>query len=186
MDDQSDEQLMLEYAAGKTAAFELLYQRHRGPLYRYILRQVHEPATANDLYQGSWEKIILGRHSYRAAAPFRAWMYTIARNHLLDYFRRHHPVAEREADDLEDTAAGPEQNAVMLEQQARLAAAIAGLPQVQKETLLLKLEAGLDLRNIAAVTGVNEETAKSRLRYALAKLQPLLQAEAERTAGRHG
>jgi len=57
---------------------------------------------------------------------------------------------------------------------------------VQKDTLLLKLEAGLDLRNIAAVTGVNEETAKSRLRYALARLQPLLHEEEHRAGGQHG
>ncbi|HSG95109.1 MAG TPA: sigma factor, partial [Afifellaceae bacterium] len=63
MRDASDETLMQQYAAGDLSAFEALYARYRGPLYRYILRQVSDPATANDLYQGSWEKVIRARRS---------------------------------------------------------------------------------------------------------------------------
>ena len=185
MDDRSDEQLMLDYAAGKPGAFDILYHRHRGPLDRFILRQVGEPATANDLYQGSWEKMIQARHAYRPSAPFRAWMYTIARNHLLDFFRRHHPATDVDLSEHEDDSAGPEELAVALERAQHLAAAIDQLPQVQKEALLLKLEGGLDLRDIASVTGVSEETAKSRLRYALAKLRPMFRSDAIQTEIRH-
>ncbi len=55
MRERSDEQLMKSYASGSMEAFDHLYERHRGPLYRYILRLAGDPATANDLYQGSWE-----------------------------------------------------------------------------------------------------------------------------------
>ena len=74
MRERSDEDLMEAWAAGSMQAFEALYARYRGPLYRYILRQAGDDATANDLYQGSWEKIIRARKSYRPQAPFRAWM----------------------------------------------------------------------------------------------------------------
>jgi len=76
-------------------AFEVLYERHRGPLYRYILRLVGNPATANDLYQGSWEKIIKARGRYKDSAPFKAWMYRIAHNHVMDHFRREQPRRDR-------------------------------------------------------------------------------------------
>jgi len=175
MRELSDEQLMLEYAAGSAPAFDELYARHRGPLYRYILRQVNDPTIANDLYQGSWEKIIKARHSYRQASPFRGWMYRITRNHVIDHFRRLPPSAEDLDQPLADAAPGPEEQFETERENHALNAAIAGLPADQREALLLRLEGGLNLAGIAEVTGVSRETAKSRLRYAVQKLQPLME-----------
>lgn len=175
MREVSDEKLMMRYAAGEMAAFEALYERHRGPLYRYILRQVKDAATANDLYQGSWEKIIRARQRYKPEAPFRAWMYRIARNHVVDHFRRDNPGMELRDQELDTGEAGPEAGLAADQRRARLEAAIGELPPEQKDALLLKLESGLDLQAIAEVTGVNRETAKSRLRYAVRKLKQKLE-----------
>ncbi len=147
----TDEALMQAYAKGDMAAFERLYARYRGPLYRYILRHVGDAATANDLYQGSWEKIIRAKASYTANAPLRMQELT--------------PETER------SNNPGPEQALADEQQAADLAAAVSALPAEQRDALLLKMEAGLDLAAIARVTGVNEETAKSRLRYAVARLK---------------
>ena len=174
MRDRSDEQLMKTYADGSMEAFEVLYERHRGPLYRYILRLVGNPATANDLYQGSWEKIIKARGRYRDSAPFRAWMYRIAHNHVMDHFRREQPTADTQAEDMADKQAGPDDQISAENRQRQLLAAIGNLPPEQKDTLMLKLESGLDLQTIADVTGVNRETAKSRLRYAVKKLKQVM------------
>jgi RNA polymerase sigma-70 factor (ECF subfamily) len=174
MRERSNEALMAAYADGDTNAFEELYQRHRGPLYRYIRRQVGDATTANDLYQGCWEKIIRARAGYRAAAPFQAWMYRIAHNHIVDQFRRSRPAAEVSADALQADDPGPDQVLASAQAAARLAAAVLALPAEQREAVLLRLEAGLDLRDIAEVTGVSLETAKSRLRYAVAKLKQSL------------
>ena len=152
-------------------AFEVLYERHRGPLYRYILRLVGNPATANDLYQGSWEKIIKARGRYKDSAPFKAWMYRIAHNHVMDHFRREQPIAETQTENMADGQAGPDEQIATEYRKKNLVAAIENLPAEQKDTLMLKLEAGLDLQTIADVTGVNRETAKSRLRYAVKKLK---------------
>jgi RNA polymerase sigma-70 factor (ECF subfamily) len=165
---------MKTYAGGSMEAFEVLYERHRGPLYRYILRLVANPATANDLYQGSWEKIIKARGRYKDSAPFRAWMYRIAHNHVMDYFRREQPIAETQAEDMADDQAGPDERIASEYRKKNLVAAIENLPAEQKDTLMLKLEAGLDLQTIADVTGVNRETAKSRLRYAVNKLKQVM------------
>ena len=174
MTERSDEALMKAYAGGNMVAFEHLYNRHRWPLYRYILRQVGDAATANDLFQGSWEKIIKARAGYKASAPFRAWMYRITHNHVMDHFRRSRPSSELTADVLETDSPGPDQQLRDEQRRSGLLEAVRVLPAEQKDVLLLKLEAGLDLQTIADVTGVNRETAKSRLRYAVGKLRKTL------------
>lgn len=174
MRELSDEDLMMEWAAGKMEAFELLYARHRTPLYRYVLRQAGDEATANDLYQGSWEKIIRARKTYRPQAPFRAWMYRVAHNHVMDHFRRRRPETGLETGLLESGTAGPEEELRLDKRESDLRDAVARLPEKQKDAILLKLDAGLDLQSIADVLGVNRETAKSRLRYAVARLKHLL------------
>ncbi len=165
---------MQEWAAGSMLAFESLYARYRAPLYRYILRQAGDDATANDLYQGSWEKIIRARKSYRPQAPFRAWMYRIAHNHVVDHFRRARPREELEPERIESGDEGPDEILSQADRQARLREALDSLPDKQRDAILLKLDAGLDLQAIADVTGVNRETAKSRLRYAVARLKHLM------------
>jgi len=174
MRERSDEALMKDYTNGNMQAFELLYGRHRGPLYRYILRQVKDTATANDLFQGSWEKIIKASGNYRPSAPFRAWMYRIARNHMVDYFRRIRPVSDILPDNIKADNPAPEDQLLDEQRSSDLREAIKQLPVEQKDVLLLKLEAGLDLQTIADVTGVSRETAKSRLRYAVGKLKKVL------------
>ena len=163
----SDEKLMQRYAKGDAKAFDQLYARHRAPLYRYFIRQVNNPATANDLYQGAWEKIIKARHSFRPKAPFKVWMYRIAHNHLVDHFRRLRPEDSVEPDTLSDTHPDPSKGAIENEQNELLRAGINALPVDQRNTLLLKLESGLKMEEIARVTGVGRETVKSRLRYAV-------------------
>jgi RNA polymerase sigma factor (sigma-70 family) len=172
----SPEQLMLAYAAGDASAFEHLYAQYRAPLYRFILRQVKDPVSSNDLYQQCWEKVIKGRHAYRNKSPFSAWLFRIARNTVIDFFRRQQPGQTQELTDLlPSRTSGPEAEALATEEHGLLAAAIDALPAEQREVVLLRLEGGLDLAAIADITGVNPETCKSRLRYALAKLQERLQ-----------
>jgi RNA polymerase sigma-70 factor (ECF subfamily) len=168
---ESDEQLMLAYAAGDAGAFDRLYQNYRAPLYRFILRQVKDPVACNDLYQQCWEKLIKARHTYRSKSPFPAWLFRIARNTVIDYFRRQASYSPTVLPELPSETAGPEQLAQQDQAERNLAAAIDALPAEQREVVLLRIEAGLDLVGIARITGSNAETCKSRLRYALAKLK---------------
>jgi len=171
MREMTDEKLMQRYAKGDAKAFDQLYARHRAPLYRYFIRQVNNPATANDLYQGAWEKIIKAREKYRPKAPFKVWMYRIARNHLVDHYRRMRPEDTLEPDTLPGSQADPSQDMIASEQNDRLRAGITALPMEQRDTLLLQLETGLKMEEIANVTGVGRETVKSRLRYAVKYLK---------------
>ncbi len=171
MREMTDEQLMQRYANDDAQAFNRLYDRYRGSLYRYLKRQLNDSATANDLYQGVWEKVIRARRSYRPTTPFSAWLFTIAHHHLVDHYRRKQPVYNAATEGLVDDRPGPVQDAMSGEQNQQLRDAIANLPLEQRNTLLLKLETALKMEEIAKLTGVNRETVKSRLRYAVNKLR---------------
>ena len=92
----------------------------------------------------------------------------------MDYFRRSRPVSDLPPDEIESNDPGPDKLLLDEHRNRELRKAVEQLPDEQKDVLLLKLEAGLDLQTIADVTGVNRETAKSRLRYAVGKLKHTL------------
>jgi RNA polymerase sigma-70 factor, ECF subfamily len=187
---EDDGELMLRYARGDLRAFETLYRRHRGGLYRYLARQVRNTETANDLFQEVWSKVIVSRERYEPRAQFRTFLYRIAHNCFIDHCRRATVRNESGAshDDWQDVLPGPaherpDQRAEQAQTLARYQAALAALPGEQRDVFLLYEESGLSLEEIAAISAVGTETAKSRLRYAVAKLRAALAPERENFAG---
>jgi len=182
--DDEDAQLMLAYARGEMRAFETLYARHRGALYRYLTRQARDGEIANDLFQEVWSRVIVNRSRYEPRAKFRTFLFTLAHNCFIDHCRRtkSRPTGLRieEADDAdmlpaaEDTQ--PDTAVSKDETSRRYRAALATLPAEQRDVYLLHEESDLSLEEIARITGVGAETAKSRLRYAVAKLKAALSA----------
>jgi RNA polymerase sigma-70 factor (ECF subfamily) len=83
----SDEALMLAYREGDAAAFEALYRRWRGRLYRTLLRQCGAAAQAEELFQDVWLKVVNARRGYEVAAKFSTWLFRIAHNRLIDHYR---------------------------------------------------------------------------------------------------
>ena len=124
MRERSDEALVADWSGGSMAAFEALYARYRGPLYRYFLRLSGDAARANDLYQGCWEKVIRARRRYRPTGPFRAWLFRVAHNHAMDDFRRSAPLTGLDDADAASTQPDPADHAVAAERAARLADAV--------------------------------------------------------------
>jgi RNA polymerase sigma-70 factor (ECF subfamily) len=178
-----DAALMLRYRDGDARAFEILYQRHKGPLHRYLQRMCRSPETANDLFQEVWSKVIASRERYEARAQFNTFLYRIAHNCAVDHFRRaghRHEGAAQDIDDLAEELPGAEHrrpDAELSESQLRadFRRALDHLPAEQRDVFVLYEETGLSLEEIGRVTGVAMETAKSRLRYALGKLRAALQ-----------
>jgi RNA polymerase sigma-70 factor, ECF subfamily len=177
----SDEDLMLAYAAGDAAAFDVLYARHKGGVYRYLLRQCRQGVAVDELFQDVWMNLIRARASYTPSAKFATYLYRLAHNRLIDHYRASGQVRLVSADDeaYEDAVAAlpagrglePEMRAENRELGERLKAAVASLPPLQRDAFLLQQEAGLSLNEIAELTGVGIETVKSRLRYAVNKLR---------------
>ena len=172
----TDEELMQAYGAGDTGAFELLYSRHRGPLFRFMARQVRDHGAAEELYQDVWQRVITARARYQPDARFSTWLFQIAHNRLADHWRaqQHRPPAPADADERmlrEADGQTPERQLSAFEERRRLQLALEELPDEQKEVVLLRLEQELSLEQIGQITGVGRETVKSRLRYALDKLR---------------
>ena len=188
--DDSDEALMLRYAGGAAAAFDALYGRHRGGVYRYLLRHCGNGGLADELFQDVWMSVIRARETYRPTARFAAWLYTLAHHRIVDHWRAT-GQAEHVSIDADDAANDavlalpasrrdePDARADMHDLGVRLRTALGSLPAIQRDAFLLQQESGLSLAEIAALTGVGVETVKSRLRYALAKLRVKLGAVQE-------
>jgi RNA polymerase sigma factor (sigma-70 family) len=172
MAEAPDEELMLAYRGGDAGAFETLYRRHRVRLFRFVLRSVKARAASEELYQEIWMRVIEARSRYVRQARFTTWLYTIAHNLMVDHWRRAGlSLVSLDHDELAGDSRDPARHAEAREALARFAAALESLPAAQREVFLLHEEAGLTVAEIAAATGTNEEAAKSRLRYAMAKLK---------------
>jgi RNA polymerase sigma-70 factor (ECF subfamily) len=177
----ADAQLMLRYAAGDARAFDELYANHRARVWRFIRRSVKDAAATDDVFQECWSRVVAYRESYRPEARFATWLFRIAHNCCMDHWRKSGRRAAREtADDeavaitADEASAEPLSKALAGEARERLARALERLPPEQRAAFLLYVEGGLSVAEIAETTGVNAETAKSRLRYAVARLKQAL------------
>jgi RNA polymerase sigma-70 factor (ECF subfamily) len=182
---EDDALMMTRYSRGDLAAFTHLYERHKASLFRYLLRLSRDRAVADDLFQEVWSRIIASRERYEPRAKFSTFLFSIGHNCFIDHYRRSVNTPVMRAESLESAAAeladsfhrGPERLAESAQTAARFRSALEALPAEQREVFLLHEETGLSLDDIARITGVGMETAKSRLRYAVAKLRSSLAEE---------
>jgi RNA polymerase sigma-70 factor (ECF subfamily) len=185
--DLPDEDLMLAYAQGDTAAFDVLYARHEAALYRFVRRLLGArlAAQADEVFQDAWLRIVAARASFRPqGAAWRTWAFTIAHNLAMDRLRvsgREVSVDTEGGDDgeaLDWLALQADQLAPSSEDQAFWRAAgaqllhcLEALPPPQRAAFLLHHEDGASVEDLAQRLALPFETAKSRLRYALQKLR---------------
>ena len=78
---------MLAYASGEAAAFDVLYARHKGGVYRYVLRHCGNSGLADELFQDIWMSVIRVRTTYAPTAKFATSLYTLAHNRIIDHWR---------------------------------------------------------------------------------------------------
>src|SRR5512135_2312619 len=84
---------------GDPDAVSELIGRYQHRLYRFLVRMVQDPATAEDLFQQTWIRLMERIGSYDARRNFEAWLFAIARNLAIDYLRRRRPISLDELDD---------------------------------------------------------------------------------------
>jgi RNA polymerase sigma factor (sigma-70 family) len=177
--DPTAESLLLAYGRGDVGAFETLYARHRGGLFRYLVRHLRQTSLAEECFQDVWSRLIAARERYRPDARFTTWLYQIASNRLTDHWRtlgRHGTFVDdgEERAEREPDPSTPDSELSGFQQRRRLQLALEELPPDQREAVLLRLDRELGLEEIAQITGVGRETVKSRLRYAMDKLRARL------------
>jgi RNA polymerase sigma-70 factor (ECF subfamily) len=169
-----DAGLMARFAAGDGPAFEQLYRRHRGGLYNYI-RRLAPQGEAEEIFQEVWMAVVKSSGHYAPTARFTTFLFAIAHRRVADFYRRRRPEGAL-PEELHDGGRSPEAMAQNAALGVALSLAVNQLPREQREAFLLRAEAGLSVEEIAEVTGVPRETAKSRLRYANRALREKLDA----------
>ena len=186
MSDPSDGALLAAYRDGDTGAFEVLLGRYRRPIFNFVLRSVRDRGRAEELYQDVWMKVIERCGDFRGDAKFSTWLYTIARNVCIDHqrkmkFRAHASLEAPQpgknqslGERLGNPGPSTERLAAGGLLRERLTAAVEELPEEQREVFLLRQLQGLAFNEIADVVGAPANTVKSRMRYALERLQEAL------------
>lgn len=175
---------MLAFAQGDAGAFDRLYARHKATVFRFIARSLPSRADAEEIFQEVWMKAVEARARYEPRAKFTTWIYAIAHNRLVDVWRKKGLVlvpldggdddGRPGIDPPGDPANEPFAQASTREALARFALAFEKLPPAQREAFVMKEEADMSIAEIAAATGSSEEAAKSRVRYATARLREAL------------
>ena len=182
---ESDEDLMMRFGRGEAAAFEALYRRHEARLFRYLFHQLRDQAAADDVMQDVWFSVARTAQRYEPSAKFTTWLYTMARNRMIDLLRKRRPqqsLEHTEDSDEEplrerlpgDSRQEPHRQAQSQQDGAALLDAVARLPPDQRDAFLMQAEGEMSLEQIAQASGTSFETVKSRLRYARAKLKQML------------
>lgn len=183
--DLPDEDLMLAYAGGDAAAFDVLYGRHEAALYRFVRRLLGArlAAQADEVFQDAWLRIVAARGKFvPQGAAWRTWAFTIAHNAAMDRLRVAGREVTLERDDDEDpldwlmarldhAAPSSEDHAFWRAAGAQLLHCLEALPDAQRAAFLLHHEDGATVEDLAQRLALPFETAKSRLRYALRKLR---------------
>jgi RNA polymerase sigma-70 factor (ECF subfamily) len=207
--DPTDDALMAAYARGDVAAFERLYARHQGALYRFVRRLLGAglAAQADEAFQDTWLRVVHARASWQPqGATFRTWLFTLAHHRVVDLLRRSgREVAIDAVDGEGDEPWQPEGSAAWAHWPApagsatpnediafwrrageQLLRCLEQLPVPQRSAFLLHHDDGLSLDEVARALEVGFETAKTRLRYAMSKLRTCMGAHLApiREAGR--
>ncbi|MBS0205412.1 MAG: sigma-70 family RNA polymerase sigma factor [Planctomycetes bacterium] len=189
MHDEDDE-LMLRLQGGDEAAFEQLVSRHQSPLIGFFHRQLRDWQLAEDLSQETLLRIHGTAWDYLPRGIFKAWMYRIARNLLIDTTRRRahdclvHAAKGRHSDDdreemisrLSGELPLPDEQIERREFAQVVDGLLQHIPEDQRLTFILHIYAGLSLPEVAEAMESNLPTTKSRLRLAREKLREKLAA----------
>lgn len=190
--DAEDEQAMRAFRAGDRDAFARLVDRHEKGIFNFCLRMLGSRPAAEDATQEVLLKVVRSAERWTPKAKVRTWMYAIARNHCIDEARKakhrqteslDRPLkAEQEGEATvldrvaDERAPAPDRGADSARLREPLVRALAALPEEQREVFIMREQVGLPFKEIAEIAGVPENTAKSRMRYALEGLRASLAA----------
>ena len=178
---KSDESLMLDYQQGDSSAFDMLYMRHKDKLFNFIYRSCQHPESVEDIAHETWMAVIRAAEKYKNSAKFTTWLFQIARNKIIDQWRKQKPESsDIDLDQLrlhDALHVGNKNAGEQLHLIQELFRALQCLPFEQREAFLLK-EEGFSQSEIAEITDAKPETVKSRVRYAKKQLRSLMETAA--------
>ncbi len=183
--DTDDRRQIEQYRKGDVEAMSALVEKYRRPLFGFILNMTEGRGDADEVFQETWFRAIRKLDSYRQK-NFMGWLVRIARNLIIDRYRRRRPTVSLDESredaagpihEVVDVAPGPLARAATGDDLDAVAQAIETLPAEQREVFVMRMQADMSFREIAVAQGVSINTALARMQYALSKLRPLLRSE---------
>jgi RNA polymerase sigma-70 factor (ECF subfamily) len=191
---KTDDELMVDFAAGNLSAAESLFLRYKDPVYSWLKNVIGDASLCEDLYHDAWLGVIKNASKFKGQG-FKAYFWSIVRNRTIDWIRKKRPslILDVESDNLDgrtmiddiedDKAIGVLEKMEKAERSALLREAMKQLPYKQKEVLFLRVSGGLEFKEISAEIGVPLNTVLVRMHRAVAALKKhLLEREEERNA----
>ena len=183
----SDAELLKAFSKGDSTAMDQLVGRYRQALFSWMLGMTGNRSDAEDLFQEVWIRVI--RHADRFNdVSFKAWLWKIARNLLIDFRRKRKPDISLDAVDDEDDhplveqltakGTGPAKAVELDDMTKRVMRAVTTLPEVQRDVFLMRVQGDLSFSEIAETLDIPLNTALGRMHDAMTKLKKLLAEEA--------
>lgn len=171
----SDEALMHRLSQGEMSCAAHLFERYHRKLYNFFLRLTTDRSLSEDLTQTVFERLIRYRQSYVEGSSFRSWVYQIARNARIDYYKKKRPMSTDLSE--EEVLPGSEVSASRRmeerEEQQRLHHALRKLSEDQREVLILARFQQLKYREVAELMGTTEGAVKVRVHRAIKELRDI-------------
>lgn len=185
--DEQDQDLLAQYRKGDVASLEQLVEKHRRPLYGYIVKMTEGRDDADDIFQEVWLRAIRNEERFKSG-NFCGWLMRIARNLVIDRVRKRKPIVNLVKDEDDDNPfenrladPGPTPCAVSAagELGERIDDAVAELPAEQREVFVMRMQGEIPFKEIAKIQGVSINTALARMQYAVRKLRTVLRGDYE-------
>ncbi len=176
-----DEELVARFRAGERRAFDELVARHERAVYRVALRALRDPDDAEDVTQRTFVQAFRRLDGFRGDAAFRTWLYRVAYNFVVTHARDAHR-RRRAAAELESLPADDGPRAADPEARKRLREAIDQLPLKQRLVVELRIYEELPFREVGAIAGCSEDSAKMNFHHALKRLRAWLVAPSDEGA----
>lgn len=175
-----DEEIeLLEQAQASLADFQQLYLRWLSPVYRYFYFRTGNPKDAEDLTAQVFLKVYTDLPRYHERGQFSAWLFTIVRNQITDFFRTESREVSLEIIDPVDEAHDLFTQAVHSEEIQQLHDLIRSLPEEEQELIRLRFVAGLGYREIGSVLNRKEDAVRKSIVRLLARMESQLEAKHE-------
>jgi RNA polymerase sigma-70 factor (ECF subfamily) len=176
-----DEVLKWRFKRGSDEALTLIYEKYLEPMLTLAMGLLNDAGAAEDVVQDVFVSFAQSRRSFRVRGSLSGYLATSVVNRVRDHQRRlrRRGRGGEKRGQWASEAGGPEQAVILSEQAKLLSAAVAALPEAQREVVLLRLKADMKFRDIAQLQKISVNTALSRYRYGLETLRSTLNGEVE-------
>ena len=169
----TDEELMAAYVDGDLRTFEDLYERHKGRVFGFLMRKLRDRDEAEDVFQMTFAKLHKGRYRYRQDIPFLAWLFTIARNTLIDHYRKKGTYEKHVTLSMETVDVYPDLTSEKSPIEASFSQ-LSKLSERQRKVLELRFNQGLTFEEISQKTQTSADNARQIASRSVRKLRSLM------------